>query len=157
MLCGRGGNATLHPGNVQFRILVDTYKEKYASASRCQKSKVANEVVDKWRSRRGPKNDLVGGRFLTLTDPSNKQTSLWHDVGNKGMLRSMSGSSSDLCTSFLLIPFGVLTKNLTSFPLLQRHRGRQESIAASTRTNAQDQVPRAAAPETFSTPVIPAT
>ncbi|CAB9515284.1 expressed unknown protein [Seminavis robusta] len=80
-LCGRGGHATNHPGNVQFRMLVNQYKEFYLGLSRCGKLQVAAEVVRLWRAQ------TPAGRFLAMTDPSQKEQSTWHDIGDKEALK----------------------------------------------------------------------
>ena len=66
-----------HIGNSKFRHLVEEYKEEYWDTSkRKPKSKIIDAILQKWRSMSPP------GRFLTRTDPSKGDESLWHDVGD---------------------------------------------------------------------------
>lgn len=83
-LCGRGGHATNHPGNVQFRMLVSKYKDYYMGLSRYGKLQVAAEVVKLWRSQ------TPAGRFLAMTDPSNRENTTWHDIGDKEAIKKTS-------------------------------------------------------------------
>lgn len=73
---GRGGGTSNHIGNINFRLLVETFKEKYAAANKADKPKVTDEVVSQWRARKPP------GRFLTRTEPE-ESMSTWFDVGDK--------------------------------------------------------------------------
>jgi len=76
-MCGRGGGTNNHIGNIRFRQLVNEHKLRYLAASKVDKPKVAMEVVQIWRALDPP------GRFLTKTDASQGDDSLWHDVGDK--------------------------------------------------------------------------
>jgi len=77
VMCGRGGGTNNHIGNIRFRQLVNEHKLRYLAASKVDKPKVAMEVVQIWRALDPP------GRFLTKTDASQGDDSLWHDVGDK--------------------------------------------------------------------------
>eukprot|EP00547_Thalassionema_nitzschioides_P014617 CAMPEP_0194233116 /NCGR_PEP_ID=MMETSP0158-20130606/1199_1 /TAXON_ID=33649 /ORGANISM="Thalassionema nitzschioides, Strain L26-B" /LENGTH=403 /DNA_ID=CAMNT_0038965957 /DNA_START=36 /DNA_END=1247 /DNA_ORIENTATION=+ len=77
VMCGRGGGTNNHIGNIRFRQLVNEHKLRYLAASKVDKPKVAMEVVQIWRALDPP------GRFLTKTDISQGDESLWHDVGDK--------------------------------------------------------------------------
>jgi len=83
-LCGRGGHATNHPGNIQFRLLVNQYKDHYMELSRYGKLQVAVEVVRLWRSQNPP------GRFLAMTNPKERENIKWHDIGDKEAIRKTS-------------------------------------------------------------------
>jgi hypothetical protein len=72
-----GGGTNNHIGNIRFRQLVNEHKLRYLAASKVDKPKVAMEVVQVWRSLDPP------GRYLTKTDASQGDNSLWHDVGDK--------------------------------------------------------------------------
>lgn len=76
-LFGRGGGASNHIGNINFRMMVEKHKKRYADATKFDKPKVAEEVVSKWQAMTPP------GRFLMQTNPSEGAMSKWHDVGNK--------------------------------------------------------------------------
>eukprot|EP00545_Synedropsis_sp_CCMP1620_P007354 CAMPEP_0119008638 /NCGR_PEP_ID=MMETSP1176-20130426/3834_1 /TAXON_ID=265551 /ORGANISM="Synedropsis recta cf, Strain CCMP1620" /LENGTH=417 /DNA_ID=CAMNT_0006961009 /DNA_START=41 /DNA_END=1294 /DNA_ORIENTATION=- len=77
VMCGRGGGTNNHIGNIRFRQLVNEHKLRYLAASKVDKPKVAMEVVLMWRALDPP------GRYLTKTDASQGDDSLWHDVGDK--------------------------------------------------------------------------
>mmetsp|Transcript_37111 Transcript_37111/g.42343 ORF Transcript_37111/g.42343 Transcript_37111/m.42343 type:complete len:376 (-) Transcript_37111:199-1326(-) len=77
VMCGRGGGTNHHIGNIRFRQLVNEQKLRYLAASKVDKPKVSTEVVQIWRALNPP------GRFLTKTDASKGDDSLWHDVGDK--------------------------------------------------------------------------
>lgn len=72
-----GGGTNNHIGNIRFRQLVNEHKLRYLAASKVDKPKVAMEVVQIWRALDPP------GRYLTKTDASQGDDSLWHDVGDK--------------------------------------------------------------------------
>lgn len=76
ILCGRGGHAISHAGNVSFRILVEKYRDKYVVSSRYEKAQITGDIVRMWRSQTPP------GRFLIMTDPSKRDSSRWHDIGD---------------------------------------------------------------------------
>jgi hypothetical protein len=76
-LLASGGGTNNHIGNIRFRQLVNEHKFRYLAASKIDKPRVAMEVVHLWRSLDPP------GRYLTKTDPSQGDDSLWHDVGDK--------------------------------------------------------------------------
>ena len=73
---GRGGGTSNHIGNINFRLLVEKFKKKYAAANKADKPKVTDEVVAQWRARKPP------GRFLSRTEPE-ESMSTWFDVGDK--------------------------------------------------------------------------
>ena len=58
VLSGRGGRINSHPGNIQYRKLVSTYKHTYANpqTKKVDKSKIASRIVEQIRE--------IGGRFL---------------------------------------------------------------------------------------------
>ena len=85
MLLGRGSGASNHLGNIKFRFFVNQYKDRYAAASRVDKPKVAQEVVNMWRNLTPP------GRFLARYDEEDDDgneddedytAGRWRDVGN---------------------------------------------------------------------------
>lgn len=84
VLCGRGGHAISHSGNVNFRMMVEKFKTKYATVSRYEKAKVIAEVVRMWRSQSPP------GRFLIISDPSKGESSKWHDIGDNAASKKVA-------------------------------------------------------------------
>lgn len=74
---GRGGGTSNHIGNINFRLLVEKFKKRYAETSKLDKPHVAELVVRQWRARNPP------GRFLARTNPEEGTMSKWHDVGDK--------------------------------------------------------------------------
>jgi len=72
VLCGRGGLTNTHIGNRSFRAIVKEYQEKYITAMKKEKPKVAEIVVKKILEMTPP------GRFIKKDKPSG----MWFDVGH---------------------------------------------------------------------------
>mmetsp|Transcript_27953 Transcript_27953/g.65738 ORF Transcript_27953/g.65738 Transcript_27953/m.65738 type:complete len:730 (+) Transcript_27953:259-2448(+) len=73
VMYGRGGGTNHHPGNKQYRKMVEDRKVKYVNSKRLDKPLVALEIIREWRGQLPP------GRFLKHND----KTGLWDDVGDK--------------------------------------------------------------------------
>ncbi len=73
VLCGKGNFVNMHPGNRQFRSLVDGMKNEYVAAPKKQKPLFAKMVLSEIRAMDPP------GRFLT----KNKSTGLWEHIEEK--------------------------------------------------------------------------
>lgn len=73
VMYGRGGGTNHHPGNKNYRKMVEDRKLEYVNSKRLDKPLVALEIIRLWRAQVPP------GRFLKLDD----KTGLWHDVGDK--------------------------------------------------------------------------
>lgn len=69
VLSGRGGGTNNHPGNKEFRSLVDQYRSEYVLSKKWAKREIARNIVESIRSK--------GGRFLK------KEGSMWHDIGDQ--------------------------------------------------------------------------
>jgi len=69
VLSGRGGGTNNHPGNKEFRSLVDRYREEYVLSKKWAKREIARNIVASIRSN--------GGRFLK------KEGSEWRDIGDQ--------------------------------------------------------------------------
>ena len=69
VLSGRGGGTNNHPGNKEFRSLVDQYRSEYVLSKKWAKREIARNIVDSIRSD--------GGRFLK------KEGSMWYDIGDQ--------------------------------------------------------------------------
>ena len=69
VLSGRGGGTNNHPGNKEFRSLVDQYRSEYVLSKKWAKREIARNIVESIRSK--------GGRFLK------KEGSVWHDIGDQ--------------------------------------------------------------------------
>ena len=61
VICGRGGRANSHKGNVFFHEIVANHKSKYLVSSKPEKKLIAKFIVDVIRRR--------GGRFLKCDEP----------------------------------------------------------------------------------------
>jgi hypothetical protein len=94
LLKGRGGDTNYHIGNHRFRLVADEYKQRYHVAGRKEKALIVQELVDNWRNRDPP------GRFLTRTDPSKGEDSLWHDVGNSLALKKAAKILSERSSEY---------------------------------------------------------
>ena len=73
VMYGRGGGTNHHPGNKQYRKMVEDRKLEYVNCKRLDKPLVALEIIREWRGQLPP------GRFLKLDE----KTGLWNDVGDK--------------------------------------------------------------------------
>ncbi|KAL3945118.1 MAG: hypothetical protein SGBAC_000786 [Bacillariaceae sp.] len=73
VMYGRGGGTNHHPGNKQYRKMVEDRKLEYVNSKRLDKPLVALEIIRLWRGQVPP------GRFLKLDE----KTGLWNDVGDK--------------------------------------------------------------------------
>jgi len=72
VLCGRGGDVNIHPGNETFRKVVDTMKREYLTAeSKREKRFISDNVLAEIKKLEPP------GRFLAR----NYRSGLWYDVG----------------------------------------------------------------------------
>eukprot|EP00980_Cylindrotheca_fusiformis_P008008 scaffold1706_cov116-Cylindrotheca_fusiformis.AAC.11 len=64
VLLGRGGGTNNHPGNKNFRELVNEHKRRYLACNKVDKPKVARDVIAIWRGLNPP------GRFLQKSKDS---------------------------------------------------------------------------------------
>ena len=67
------GRTNHHPGNIQWRLVVEEKKDEYMSSIRARKPIIAMEVVSTWRDQSPP------GRFIR----KNEETGLWDDIGDE--------------------------------------------------------------------------
>ena len=86
--------------------MADQYRGSYRDASRKEKTVIVQQLVDSWRAEDPP------GRFLTRTDPSNADESLWHDVGNEMALKKAAK---------------ILTEKASSTPKVNKKRQAAET------------------------------
>eukprot|EP00934_Nitzschia_sp_Nitz4_P001788 Nitzschia sp. Nitz4//scaffold120_size68122//52655//53743//NITZ4_006053-RA/size68122-processed-gene-0.52-mRNA-1//-1//CDS//3329534305//1788//frame0 len=70
VLSGRGGGTNVHPGNRNFRDLINTHRRAYLKARKNDKPAISRAIVRAIRES--------GGRFLKKKDKSN----LWHEIGD---------------------------------------------------------------------------
>merc|ERR1712232_170184 len=73
VLCGRGGVANQHVGNIAWRMMVAENQHAYLILSRREKTKMSTRIVNEIRNQDPP------GRFLKR----NADTGLWFDIGDK--------------------------------------------------------------------------
>ena len=112
VLCGRGGHATCHPGNLRFRQLMSVYRSRYLGANRNGKSRVAMDALQEWRSQDPP------GRFLKK---SNMGDDNWNDVGDTEARRKVAQTlrekelNPSMDPSYL--PSGLATTSVASPPM----------------------------------------
>ena len=71
---------------MRFRLLIDQHKWRYMKATKTDKEELADELVTLWRNQNPP------GRFVTKTDPSKGDDSLWHDIGNAAARKKILNS-----------------------------------------------------------------
>lgn len=74
VLCGRGGRINSHPGNVQFRDVIQSKKNIYLAPTtkKLEKAHIAAGIVNDIRTMNPP------GRFLK----EEKGTRMWYDIGD---------------------------------------------------------------------------
>ncbi|CAB9506217.1 expressed unknown protein [Seminavis robusta] len=82
LLLGRGGETNNHSGNINFRGLIQEYKQEYQAASKGQKPAIAKKLVKRWRNLDPP------GRFLAKEDGTER----WVDIGDEAARRRTSKS-----------------------------------------------------------------
>lgn len=63
-------------GNITFRHIVQTYKERFRLGCRSEKNEVIDEVVERWRNQDPP------GRFVAKKTSSIGEV-YWEDVGDE--------------------------------------------------------------------------
>lgn len=80
VLCGRGGHAIRHPGNIRFRMVVDHNKALYQTCGKDRKGFVAQSVVEAIYRQEPP------GRFLE----HNKKTGYWTVIEKKRAIHKTS-------------------------------------------------------------------
>lgn len=80
VLCGRGGRINSHPGNVQFREMVQLRKKDYLAKTtkKLQKAHIADEVVKRIRGM------TPSGRFL-----KEDSDGAWYDIGDKKAIKKV--------------------------------------------------------------------
>jgi hypothetical protein len=70
VLSGRGGGTNVHPGNRDFRDLINKYRTIYLKAKKNDKPAISRAIVKQVRSK--------GGRFLRKNDKGN----LYYEIGD---------------------------------------------------------------------------
>ncbi|OEU16397.1 hypothetical protein FRACYDRAFT_185638, partial [Fragilariopsis cylindrus CCMP1102] len=78
VLCGRGGAALRHPGNLTYRRLVNLNKGLYITCLKTEKLKISRSIVAAIREQRG--------RFLER----DATAGLWIDIGDKKAIEKTS-------------------------------------------------------------------
>lgn len=79
VICGRGGKANTHPGNISFRDEAKKLRNWYESSSKSEKFTISAMLVDLVRER--------GGRFLKRDD---KQSGNWRDADSNDVRKKAS-------------------------------------------------------------------
>jgi len=67
------GGTNHHPGNIKYRLIINSKKIAYRNSKRECKPLLAMQIVKDWRKMDPP------GRFLKL----NEDTGLWDDIGDE--------------------------------------------------------------------------
>ncbi len=73
IIMGRGGGTNNHPGNLNYRRIIDSYKPSYSKSPKREKLRYSCRVVDQIRNQDPP------GRFLK----KDAATGLYYDIGDK--------------------------------------------------------------------------
>jgi len=81
ILLGRGARVNQHPGNINFRRIIQLYKDNYITErANAQKHSIKTEILQKIKTLSPP------GRFIIQDSDS----MLWHDVGEDVARRKVS-------------------------------------------------------------------
>ena len=82
VLLGRGGKINNHPGNQQFRSIIEEYKERYNFAtSKATKALISREVINRIAAMNPP------GRFISRNDAG---TGMWYEERKENALKKTS-------------------------------------------------------------------
>ena len=76
VLCGRGGASLRHPGNLNYRRLINTNKARYVACRKVEKLKISRAIVGEVKDH--------GGRFLE------RHWDEWHEIGDKKAVEKTS-------------------------------------------------------------------
>lgn len=86
ILCGRGGHANKHPGNIAFRALVEQNQELYVRCNKIGKILVSKSIVEAIYQQSPP------GRFLVLDN----KIKMWKEVEYKVAMKKTSQAIRDV-------------------------------------------------------------
>jgi len=86
ILCGRGGHANKHPGNIAFRALVEQNQELYVQCNKIGKILVSKSIVEAIFQQ------SPAGRFLVLDN----KIKMWREVQYKVAMKKTSQAIRDV-------------------------------------------------------------
>lgn len=94
IMCGRGGDFFFHPGNIAFREILDSKKERYfASSSKLEKSRVVVEILQVLREKGG---ENEGVKFIRFDD----QQQRWYTLSDEAAKQKIGQSIRVLTNQF---------------------------------------------------------
>ena len=76
VLCGRGGASLRHPGNLNYRRLININKARYVACRKVEKLEISRSIVGEVKDH--------GGRFLE------RHWDEWHEIGDKKAVEKTS-------------------------------------------------------------------
>jgi len=92
IVCGRGGAALKHPGNLAYRKIVNINKTLYATCLKAEKLRISKSIVAAIREVNGRFLEREDGKISTTLDECNPDGSpvRWCDIGDRRAIEKTS-------------------------------------------------------------------
>eukprot|EP00579_Thalassiosira_antarctica_P028079 CAMPEP_0202007292 /NCGR_PEP_ID=MMETSP0905-20130828/11823_1 /ASSEMBLY_ACC=CAM_ASM_000554 /TAXON_ID=420261 /ORGANISM="Thalassiosira antarctica, Strain CCMP982" /LENGTH=526 /DNA_ID=CAMNT_0048565227 /DNA_START=64 /DNA_END=1644 /DNA_ORIENTATION=- len=92
IICGRGGLALKHPGNMAYRKIVGLNKELYATCLKTEKLRVSKSIVAAIREINGRFLEREDGKTSSALDETDENGNpvTWRDIGDKRAIEKTS-------------------------------------------------------------------
>ena len=92
IVCGRGGAALKHPGNLAYRKIVNINKTLYATCLKAEKLRISKSIVAAIREVNGRFLEREDGKISTTLDECNEDGSpvTWCDIGDRRAVEKTS-------------------------------------------------------------------
>ncbi|KAL7539248.1 hypothetical protein ACHAWF_006351 [Thalassiosira exigua] len=92
IICGRGGLALKHPGNMAYRKIVGLNKELYATCLKTEKLRISKSIVAAIREIKGRFLEREDGKIPTSLDEKDAEGNpvTWKDIGDKRAVEKTS-------------------------------------------------------------------
>ena len=92
IVCGRGGAALKHPGNLAYRKIVNINKTLYATCLKAEKLRISKSIVAAIREVNGRFLEREDGKISTTLDECNEDGSpvTWCDIGDRRAIEKTS-------------------------------------------------------------------
>jgi hypothetical protein len=92
IVCGRGGAALKHPGNLAYRKIVNINKTLYATCLKAEKLRISKSIVAAIREVNGRFLEREDGKISTTLDERNPDGSpvTWCDIGDRRAIEKTS-------------------------------------------------------------------
>ncbi|KAL7464517.1 hypothetical protein ACHAXS_004852 [Conticribra weissflogii] len=92
VICGRGGAALRHPGNLAYRKLVNLNKGLYATCLKAEKLRISKSIVSAIREVKGRFLEREDGKISTSLDEKDENGNpvTWRDIGDRRAIEKTS-------------------------------------------------------------------